>query len=249
MKKILHLLQPTKETMLHFSKKWLCCLTHWGWVTHICVSKLTFISSDNGLSPSRCPANIWTNAGISLMEPLVTNFSEVLIKIHTSSLKKMHFKMSSAKWQPFCLGLNVLKINAMNPLQGKVIPLDTYMYNYEVFACLPELVMPPWQKTYTRHEKFYLLTVSAPIRFSSDNLFKCQLFKFLHGRIMPWALTPWSESEEVVDWYWDTCISVWMCKHIEVETKWPLFHRRFLNAFSGMKIYEFWLKIHWSLSN
>ena len=28
-------------------------LTHWGRVTHICVCKLTFISSDNGLSPGR----------------------------------------------------------------------------------------------------------------------------------------------------------------------------------------------------
>ena len=28
-------------------------LTHWGWVTHICISKLTIIGSDNGLSPGR----------------------------------------------------------------------------------------------------------------------------------------------------------------------------------------------------
>ena len=27
------------------------CLTHWGRVMHICVSKLAFIGSDNGLSP------------------------------------------------------------------------------------------------------------------------------------------------------------------------------------------------------
>ena len=40
-------------------------LTHWGWVTHICVSKLTIIGSDNGLSPDWCQA-IWTNAGIML---------------------------------------------------------------------------------------------------------------------------------------------------------------------------------------
>ena len=34
------------------------CLTHWGWVTHICVSNLTIIGSDNGLSPGRCQAII-----------------------------------------------------------------------------------------------------------------------------------------------------------------------------------------------
>ena len=39
-------------------------LTHWGRVTHICVSKLTIIGSDNGLSPGRRKAIIWTNADI-----------------------------------------------------------------------------------------------------------------------------------------------------------------------------------------
>ena len=42
------------------------------------------------------------------MGPLGTNFSAVLIEIHTFSFKKMHFQMSSAKWRLFWLGLNVL---------------------------------------------------------------------------------------------------------------------------------------------
>ena len=83
-------------------------LTHWGRVTHICVSKLTIIGSDNGLSPDRHQAIIWTNDGVSLIGPLGTNFSEIVIKIHTFSFKKMHLKMSSEKRRPFCLGLNVL---------------------------------------------------------------------------------------------------------------------------------------------
>ena len=56
-------------------------LTHWGRVTHICVNKLTIIGSDNGLSPGRRQAIIWTNAGILLTGPLGTNFSEILIEI------------------------------------------------------------------------------------------------------------------------------------------------------------------------
>ena len=83
-------------------------LTHWGRVTHICVSKLTIIGSDNGLSPERHQAVIWTNAGILLNRRLGTNFSEILIGNQTFSFKKMHLEMSSAKWRPFCLGLNVL---------------------------------------------------------------------------------------------------------------------------------------------
>ena len=83
-------------------------LTHWGGVTHICISKLIIIGSDNGLSPHRRQAIIWTNAGILLIGPLGTNFSENLIGIQTLSFKKMHLKISSAKWRPFCLGLNLL---------------------------------------------------------------------------------------------------------------------------------------------
>ena len=64
-------------------------LAHWGRVTHICVSKLTIIGSDNGLLPDRRQAIIWTNAGLLLIGPLGTSFSEILIEILTFSFKKM----------------------------------------------------------------------------------------------------------------------------------------------------------------
>ena len=83
-------------------------LTHWGRVTHICVGILTTIGPDNGLSPGRRQAIIWTNAGILLIGPWGTNFSEILSEIHTFQFNKMHLKMLSGKWRPFCLGLNVL---------------------------------------------------------------------------------------------------------------------------------------------
>ena len=101
-------------------------LTHWGRVTYICVGKLTIIGSDNGLSPGRRQAIIWTNAGILSIEPLGTNFSEILIRIQIFSLKKMRLKMLSAKWRPFWLGLNVLK---------------SYLYYQAPFSWLPS----PWQ--------------------------------------------------------------------------------------------------------
>ena len=82
--------------------------THWGRATHICVGKLTIIGSDNGLSPGWRQAIIWTNDGILLIRPLGINFSGILIGNQTFSLKKMHLKMSSAKWCPFYLGLSVL---------------------------------------------------------------------------------------------------------------------------------------------
>ena len=76
----------------------------WSQVTHICVGNPTIIASDNGLLPSRHQAIIiWTNAGILLIRPFGTNFSEKIF-----SLKKMPLKMSAAKWRLFCPGLNVL---------------------------------------------------------------------------------------------------------------------------------------------
>ena len=49
-------------------------------------------------------ANAITNAGLLLIGPLGTNFSETFIKIQKFSFTKMHLKRSSAKWQPFCPG-------------------------------------------------------------------------------------------------------------------------------------------------
>ena len=77
-------------------------------MTHICVSDLISIGSDNGLSPGRRQAIIRTNAGILLIRPLGTNFSEFLVEILIFSLQKMRLKVASAKRRPFCLGLHEL---------------------------------------------------------------------------------------------------------------------------------------------
>ena len=77
---------------------------------HMCVCNLTIFGSDNGLSPGRRQAIILTSAGILLIGTLGTNFGDILIDIHTFSFKKMCLKVSSAKRQPFYLGLNVLSL-------------------------------------------------------------------------------------------------------------------------------------------
>ena len=56
--------QTPRLYMFHSSAAIWCQITHWGRVTHICVSKINIIGSDNGLSPGRRQAIIWTNAGI-----------------------------------------------------------------------------------------------------------------------------------------------------------------------------------------
>ena len=82
-------------------------------MTHICISKLAIIGSDNGLSPDWCQAIIWTKAGLLLFGPSGTNYSEILIEILTFAFNKMRLRVSSAKRWPFGLGLNVLKVTEL----------------------------------------------------------------------------------------------------------------------------------------
>ena len=112
------------------------CLTHWGRVTHICVGNLTTIGSDNGLSPDRRQAIIWTNAGLLLIGPLGTNFNEILIEILTFSFKKMRLKVSSAKRRPFCLGLN--ELNSIKSLLKPIIIRNMMPYG---------IARPRWVKS------------------------------------------------------------------------------------------------------
>ena len=83
-------------------------LTHWGWVMHICVCNLTTIGSDNGLSPDRRQANIYTNAEILLIGPLGTNFSEIFnrnsnIFIEENEFQNIVCEMLSISSRPQCV--------------------------------------------------------------------------------------------------------------------------------------------------
>ena len=81
---------------------------HYGRETHICVSKLGAIDSDNGLSPVRCQVIIWTNAGLILIGPLGSYLGEIVVK--AIFIQEKTLEMSSAKQKPFYPGLNVLII-------------------------------------------------------------------------------------------------------------------------------------------
>ena len=70
-------------------------LTEDEWRIYASVNCTSF-GSDNGLSPGRRQAIIWPNAGMLLIWPLGTKFSEKCIW------------KSSRKWRPFCRVFNVL---------------------------------------------------------------------------------------------------------------------------------------------
>ena len=88
-------------------------LTHWGLVMHICHQprpSLVQIMACRlfGAKPLSKPM-----LGYCELNSLRTNFSEILIKIQNFSLRKIHLKISSVKWRPYCLGLNVLTVEAV----------------------------------------------------------------------------------------------------------------------------------------
>ena len=100
-------------------RKFVSASHHWGQLPYIYVSKLTTNGSDNGL---------WT---------LWTNFSEILSEIHTFSFMKMHLKISPGKWQPFCLGLNMLRrthIGALNLVKLRPTCLLLQVPSYQVWT-------------------------------------------------------------------------------------------------------------------
>ena len=111
---------------------WMIHLTHRGWVTHICVGNQTIIGSDKGLSPGRRQAIIWTNVGILLVGHSGRNFSEILIEIHPFSFKKMHLKMSSAK---FCVKYVALANKALQfTLRFRICPNPIVNNSTRVYA-------------------------------------------------------------------------------------------------------------------
>ena len=99
--------EPPTHTWISYLTR---LLTHWGWVMHISISKLTFIGSDNGLVPVWHQAIIWTIEGLLSITPLGTNLSEKLIGIKIFLLNEVHLKILSAKCQQFCLGVLALEV-------------------------------------------------------------------------------------------------------------------------------------------
>ena len=82
-------------------------LTHWGRVTHICVSKKNIIGSDKGLSPGRRQAITWTNAGILLVGHLGRNFSVISIEsLIENAFESVVCEMAAILSRTQCINFN-----------------------------------------------------------------------------------------------------------------------------------------------
>ena len=108
-----------QATCLYVSQIWLTYhydILHWaGFVDSLievvcriyALITYAIIGSDNGLSLIRRRTYILSNAELLSIGPLGTNFRENFIEMNTLSIKKIHLKISSVKWWPFCFGLHV----------------------------------------------------------------------------------------------------------------------------------------------
>ena len=76
---------------------------------------ITIIGADNGLSPGRHQAIIWSNTSILLVGPWGTNFTEIFISkfIHLHSRKSIWVCRLEIRLA-FCLSLNMFNVSALN---------------------------------------------------------------------------------------------------------------------------------------
>ena len=197
-------------------------------MTHICVGKLTIIGSDDGLSPGRRQVIIWTNAGYLLIWPLGTNFNEVLIGIQTFLFKKMHSKMSSAKWGPFCLGLNVL--------------IDNHTNVWEISS---RWLIKKSQKFYFG---VYNMGMNTLVLIGLDIhkiLTKCQNILISEYQLL--VLN--NVLVNFCGFCWDTmqCVPFWMAIWVHWEKISAILQMTISNAFSWIKMFAFPLTFHWNL--
>ena len=96
--KILHTWYTKFENKITVRTKWPNSLTHWGRVTHICVSKLTTIGSDNNLN------QYWNIVNSNLRNKLQFNFKGCLyIFIQENAFENVVWKMLTILSRPQCV--------------------------------------------------------------------------------------------------------------------------------------------------
>ena len=134
---------------------YLSMLTHWDRVTHICVGKLTIIGSDNGLSPGRRQAIIWTNAGILLIGPPRNKLQWISNQNSYIFIQENPFQNVVWKRGPFCVGPNVF-----TPQVQDVNMYGTYTVS---LLCLSDCLLTPRQHDCYLADNFSKCIPFAPI--------------------------------------------------------------------------------------
>ena len=88
------------KDLLSLLESFILSLTHWDWVTHICVNKLTIFGSDDGLSSGRHQAIILTRVGASTQILSTSTSTSTLLSMSTSTSTE---KMCEYEYEYFSL--------------------------------------------------------------------------------------------------------------------------------------------------
>ena len=117
---------------------------------HISVSKLTVIGSDNGLSPGRREAIIWTNDWILLIGPLGTNFGEFFYRnsyiqenAFENVVQKMVAILSQPQWVNTSIHSHIGIKNPGQPLCYQEINAPLVLFPHPVVSQAPQAACHP----------------------------------------------------------------------------------------------------------
>ena len=167
-------------------------LTHWGRVTHICVSKLTIIGSDNGLSPGRRQAIIWPNAGMLLSGAAGTNFSEHSRKWSWNGLCEM-----------VSISLDLNELNKKTHLKGKMECIFYYLFpiflrsgfTVHVLNCLDQILINIYIYINILYH-FTLIKLLASTCSEAPNILRLRVVKWTssNGTILSVTCLLWGQS-------------------------------------------------------
>ena len=154
-------------TLIHSLRKWtplessMALLTHWGRVTHICVGNLPIIGSDNGLSPDRRQAIIWTNAGIR--NKFQWNFNQNYnIFIQENAFENVVWKTAAILSRPQCVKLT--KRSNWSPRDGCRWPDQENISRWRwVDRIKPGYIVPAWRPCHENIKKHMSMYISAKI--------------------------------------------------------------------------------------
>ena len=102
-----------------------------------------------------------------------TNFTEILIEILTFPFKKMRLRVSSAKWRPFCLGLNVITDSG-----SPVITTEIFVRKLTILCPKPSMSMVIYNSIFVGHILSWFMKDNI-IRKSKDYVYGIRVYKVL----------------------------------------------------------------------
>ena len=169
-------------------------------MTHICVGKLTIVASNNGLSPGRRKAIIWTSAIILLIGPLGTNLSEILIEIYIFSFRKCISKCR----QEIGGDAACFKFWHTNNSMSKHIVVAVYIYWYKrnTIHWRNNNIMNTMCQIRLSHTPLYTLnfTLHCCVKEHQSANSKRSMTKNVHEHKWAWKLTHFATQISVFQW-------------------------------------------------